>query len=263
MLAHLKIILISRIWRKSDFRVWQLSTLVPIKMSVSGLTEQHAPRQTLTFSIVSKKQPLFKSVTRLNPVCLPILTVTNVTVNMGWNTGFSQVTDLNKGCWLLTVLKLNVWHQVYSSVRLDTDILIGTSVLNYQTLKSLFSPLILVIKMIFFKIIGWYIYLFLLYLWAKNELSDFRCQLACYSPKHTSKRQSGGFFFNQKLCFLKMFIFWIWLRFLRYGFFQYWVMWNYLKRSKMCPKNLSTINKPKNHEVYSILNIYWICRDPQ
>ena len=33
---------------------------------------------------------------------------------MGWNTGFSPVTDLNKGCSLLTVLKLNVWQGVCS-----------------------------------------------------------------------------------------------------------------------------------------------------
>ena len=46
-----KIVLITRIWRKSVFSVWQLSTLVPIKMSVSSLT--------LGFSIVSKKQLLF------------------------------------------------------------------------------------------------------------------------------------------------------------------------------------------------------------
>ena len=57
-----KIILITRIRRKSDFRVWQLSTLVPIKILVSSLTEMHIPCQT-----VSKEQPLFKSVTRLNP----------------------------------------------------------------------------------------------------------------------------------------------------------------------------------------------------
>jgi hypothetical protein len=88
-----KIVLISRIWRKSDFIVWQLSTLVPIKMSVSSLTELHTPCQTLSFSTLSKEQPLFKSVTGLNHVFQPILTVTIVTVYMGWNTGFSLVTD--------------------------------------------------------------------------------------------------------------------------------------------------------------------------
>ena len=67
-------------------------------MSVSSLTELNTPRQTLSFSTVSKEQPLFKSVTRLNPVFQPILTITIITVNMGWNTGFSLVTDLNKGC---------------------------------------------------------------------------------------------------------------------------------------------------------------------
>ena len=42
---------------------------------------------------LSKEQNLFKSVTRLNPVFQPILNVTIVTVDMGWNTGFSPVTD--------------------------------------------------------------------------------------------------------------------------------------------------------------------------
>ncbi len=148
-----KIILITRIWRKSVFRVWQLSTLVPIKMLVSSLTELHTPQQTLSFSIISKEQPLFKSVTRLNPVFQPILTVTIVTVNMGWNTGFSLVTDWNKCCSLLRVLQLNDWQGVCSSVRLDTNIFIGTSVLNCQTLKTLFLQ-ILVIKMIFSRKLG-------------------------------------------------------------------------------------------------------------
>ena len=38
------------------------------------------------------------------------------------------------------MLKPKVWRGVCSSVRLDTNILIGTSVFNYQTLKTLFSP---------------------------------------------------------------------------------------------------------------------------
>ena len=105
-----------------------MSTLVPIKMSVSSLTELHTPCQTLSFSTVSKEQHLFQSVTRLNPVFQPILTVTIVTVNMGWNTGFSLVTDLNKGCSLLMVLKLNGWQGVCSVARLDTNILVETSV---------------------------------------------------------------------------------------------------------------------------------------
>ena len=75
-----------------------MGALVSIKMSVSSLTELHTSRQTLSFSIVSKEQPLFFSVTRLNPVFQPILSVTIVTVNMSWNTGFSLVTDLNKFC---------------------------------------------------------------------------------------------------------------------------------------------------------------------
>jgi hypothetical protein len=39
----------------------------------------------------------------------PILTVTIVTVNMGWDTGFSSINNSYKGCSLLTVLKTNVW----------------------------------------------------------------------------------------------------------------------------------------------------------
>ena len=54
-----KIILITRIRRKSDFRVWQLSTLVPIKMLVSSLTELHTPWKTLSFSIVSRHYTSF------------------------------------------------------------------------------------------------------------------------------------------------------------------------------------------------------------
>ena len=116
-------------------------------MSVSSLKEMHTPCQTLSFSTVSKEQHLPKSVSKLNPVFQPILTVTTVTANMGWNTGFSPITDLNKGCSLLTMLKPNVWKVVCSSARLFTDIFIGTSVLNCQTPKSLFL-LILVIQMI-------------------------------------------------------------------------------------------------------------------
>ena len=77
-----KIILITRIWRKSVFRVWGLNKLVHIKMSVFSLTELHTPCQTLSFSTVSKEQHLFQSVTRLNPVFQPILTDTIVRVNI-------------------------------------------------------------------------------------------------------------------------------------------------------------------------------------
>ena len=138
---------------KSVFIVWPFSTLVALKMLVSNLTELHTPQQTFSFSIVSKEQFLFKWVTILNPVFQPILTATIVPVNMGWNTGFSLVTALNKCCSLLTVLKPNVWQGVCSSVRLDTYIFIGTSVLNCQTLKTLFLQ-ILVIKMIFLRKLG-------------------------------------------------------------------------------------------------------------
>ena len=76
-------ILITRIWRTNVFRVWWLSTLVPIKMSMSSLTELHTPCQTFSFSTVGRKQHLFQSVTRLNPLFQPILTVPIVTVNKG------------------------------------------------------------------------------------------------------------------------------------------------------------------------------------
>ena len=74
------------------------------------------------------------------------------------------------------MLKLNVWQGVCSSVRLDTDIFIGNSVLNRQTLKTLFLQ-ILVIKMIFKRKLG-SIHYFLLYLWAKYQLiwSDITAQ---------------------------------------------------------------------------------------
>ena len=55
---------------------------------------------------------------------------------MGWNTGFSLVTDLSKGCSLLVVLKPNVWQRVCSVVRLDTNILIGTSVGGLNGVKN-------------------------------------------------------------------------------------------------------------------------------
>ena len=62
------------------FWVWFLGpskphTLVPIKMSVSSLTPLHTLCQTLSFSTISKKQPLCQSVIKLNPVFQPILTV--------------------------------------------------------------------------------------------------------------------------------------------------------------------------------------------
>ena len=111
------------------------------------------PPQTLVFSTVSKKQSLYELFIELNPVSQPIVTVTIVTVNMGWNTGFCLVTDLNKGCSLIMVLKHNVWRGVCRTVRLDTNIFIGTSVLNCQTLIRLFLQ-ILVIKRIFLRKLG-------------------------------------------------------------------------------------------------------------
>ena len=139
-----------------------------MKMSVSSLTELHTPLQTIGFSILSKEQPLFKSVTGLNPVFQPILTVTIVTVNLGWNTGFRLVTDLNKCCSLLRVLKLNVRQGVCSSVRLDTDIFIGTRCAQLLDSINTFSPNSSN-QNNFFKKISSYSF-FLLYLWAKYEL---------------------------------------------------------------------------------------------
>ena len=141
-------------------------------MLVSSLTKLHTPCQTLSFSAGNKEQPLFKSVSRLNPVFQLILTVTIVIVNMGWNRGFSLVADLNKGFFWLTLLNLNVWQGVCSFCRLDTNILIGTSVLNCQTLETL----VLQIKTILWRELGGII--FFLYMWAKYEpiWSDFTAQ---------------------------------------------------------------------------------------
>ena len=58
---------------------------------------------------------------------------------MGLNTEFSLVTDLNKGCSSLMVLKLNVWRRICSAVRLNTDILIGTSVWDLEGAKNQYS----------------------------------------------------------------------------------------------------------------------------
>ena len=142
-------------------------------MSVSSLTELHTPCQTSSFSIVSKEQPLFKSVAELNPVFHPILTVTIVIVNMGWNTGFSLVTDLNKQWSLLTVVRPNVWQGVCSSVILDTNFFIGTSLLNCQTLKTLFSPNSSS-QNDFFKKIGWYTIFLPVNILIKDNLASIR-----------------------------------------------------------------------------------------
>ena len=155
-------------------------------MSVSSLTELHTPCQTLGFSTVSKEQHLFESVTRLNPVFQPIMTVLIVTVNIGWNTGFSPVTDLNKGCSLLTMLKPNVWQRICNSVRLDTNMFIGTSVLNCQTLKTLFSPNSSnqndffqenLVVYIFSPLLVGKIWAYMVRYYCPNSV--FRCQLAC------------------------------------------------------------------------------------
>ena len=51
-------------------------TLVSTKMLVSSLATLHTPCQPLSFSTISKEQPLFISVIQLNPMFQPILTVT-------------------------------------------------------------------------------------------------------------------------------------------------------------------------------------------
>ena len=73
--------------------------------------------------------------------------------NTDWNTGFSPIPDLNKGCSLLTVRKPNILQGECSSVRLYTNIFIGTSVLNCQTLTTLFLQILLT-KMIFSSKLG-------------------------------------------------------------------------------------------------------------
>ena len=55
---------------------------------------------------------------------------------MGWNTGFSLVTDINRGCSLLMVLKLNGWQGVCSVVGLENNIFIGTSVWGLEGAKN-------------------------------------------------------------------------------------------------------------------------------
>ena len=55
---------------------------------------------------------------------------------MGWNTGFSLVTDLKKGLFLTYCAKTYVLQRACSVVRLDTDILIGTSVRDLEGAKN-------------------------------------------------------------------------------------------------------------------------------
>ena len=51
-------------------------TLVSTKIMVSNIATLHTPCQPLSFSTISKEQPLFISVIQLTPVFQPILTVT-------------------------------------------------------------------------------------------------------------------------------------------------------------------------------------------
>ena len=135
--------------------------------------------------------------------------VTIVTVNIGQNTWFNPVTDLNKGCSLLTMLKPNVCQGVCSSVRLNTDIFIGTSVLNRRTQK------ILVIKMIFSRKLGG-IHFFSSTCGQNMNLSSqislpkkcLQVPTCLLRPKPYLKTPSACyFFFTQKLCLLKIFKF--------------------------------------------------------
>ena len=63
---------------------------------MSSLAKLYTPCKTFCFSTLSMVQLLIKSAKTLNPMFKPILTVSIVTVNMGWTTGFSPVTDLTK-----------------------------------------------------------------------------------------------------------------------------------------------------------------------
>ena len=156
----------------------------------------------------------------------------------------------------------NVCQGECSSVRLDTYIFIGTSVLNCQTLKNSFSPnssnifqgtsvlncqtlktlflQILVIKIIFFKKILWYTFC-IFYLWAKYELiwSDITGQTVnlganlLVMARTIPQNAPRVFFFYEELCLLKIFKCWIWLRFSRYGTF---VILKYVKVPKPVKK---------------------------
>ena len=82
--------------------------------------------------------------------------------------------------------------------------------------------------------------------------SYFRWQLACYGPNHTSKRPAS-FFLNQKLHLLKIFKFWIWLRFSRYGIFAILKYVKIPKPSKIC--NLKKC--PLKHKKRKYLKWFW------
>ena len=105
----------------------------------------------------------------------------------------------------------------------------------------------------FFKKIGQYTFFFL-YLCAKYEpiqtdlLPKQWILVLIYllRPKLYLKTQCELYFYT-KVGFTKNIKIWIWLRFLRYGFFA---IFKYVKipiTVKMCQNILKTINKPKNH----------------
>ena len=87
--------------------------------------------------------------------------------------------------------------------------MIGTSVLNCQTLKTLFSPNSSN-KKDFFEKIGWYTF-FLLYLWAKYELiwSDITAQTVTlganllFKAKTIPQNAKRMFFLKPKVAFTK------------------------------------------------------------
>ena len=130
-----------------------------------------------------------------------------------------------------------------------------TSVLNCQTLKTLFLQF-LVMKKVFFKKIEWYAF-FLLYLWAKYKpiWSYITAQTVTLGANLLVKAQTipqnaKCMFFKPKVAFTKdIYIFNMAKVFEQWLFLHYWNMWKYLKGTKMCPKNLNIINKPQNHKV--------------
>ena len=120
-------------------------------------------------------------------------------------------------------------------LELNTNIFIGTSMHNCQTLISLFLQ-ILLIKMIFSRKLGVIQFfsstcgqsmsLYCQILLPKQWLHVPTCLLW---PKPYLKTPIGWVFFDQKLRLLKIFKFGIWLRFSRYGFF---VILKYVKIPK-------------------------------
>ena len=114
--------------------------------------------------------------------------------------------------------------------------------------------------------IGWYTF-FLLYLWAKYELiwSNITARTVILGANLLLMAQTipqndhRVFFCLPKVAFTKDIYFWIWLRFLRYGFLAILKYVKILKMiKKMCLKNLNTKNNLKIIEFrvfYILLNL--------